>query len=432
MDILSVVRGKAEQAELYTVASEATLISFEANEMKSASVEETKGQALRVVVDGRLGFGAVSGPIEAQALIDSALASARYGDRVEIAFPGSAPAAEIATYDPALAQLPLDRFVEIGREIIATLHDVDSDAQINVDIERSVHRSTLCNTAGAATTQQSSVFSSSISIERVRDDDVLIVSDSVHGTSFDTSYRQSVERLAEKMERAKRQAHLHSGHMPVLFSPQGSMVLHLPITMGINGKNVQRGISPMSDKRGLRLFDEKITLWDDPTLDGRPGSSSYDDEGVPCRRKAVIEGGVCQTFLLDLKTAALMDEQSTGNGARGLFSTPSPSCSNLVMEAGATPLADLVGQIKHGLLVDNILGLGQGNPISGAFSNSVGLGFAIEDGEIVGRVKDVSLAGNIYDDLAQVDALSRERYWVYGHLHLPYILLADLNVVCQE
>jgi PmbA protein len=75
--------------------------------------------------------------------------------------------------------------------------------------------------------------------------------------------------------------------------------------------------------------------------------------------------------------------------------------------------------------------LGQGNVISGAFSNSVSLAFKIEKGEIVGRVKDVSLAGNVYDLLQDVAAVSKETEWVYYSFNLPYILLSDMNVVAK-
>jgi len=50
---------------------------------------------------------------------------------------------------------------------------------------------------------------------------------------------------------------------------------------------------------------------------------------------------------------------------------------------------------------------------------------------VVGRVKDVSIAGNIYEDLQQIEALSRESEWVYGGIQLPYILLPELNVVTR-
>jgi PmbA protein len=78
------------------------------------------------------------------------------------------------------------------------------------------------------------------------------------------------------------------------------------------------------------------------------------------------------------------------------------------------------------------LGLGQGNILSGAFSNTLGLAFKIEGGEIVGRVKDVSIAGNIYELLQDVAAVSREREWVYYRYCLPHILLPNMNVVAKE
>ena len=92
----------------------------------------------------------------------------------------------------------------------------------------------------------------------------------------------------------------------------------------------------------------------------------------------------------------------------------------------------MIAAMDEGLLVESPLGLGQGNVISGAFSNTLGLAFKIEKGEIVGRVKDVSIAGNIYDLLQEVAAVSQEAEWVYYGYNLPYILLTDMNVVAKE
>lgn len=431
MDLLSTLQERTEQAEVYTVEKESSTVSFEANEMKTAKTQETQGIALRGVIDGRLGFTAASGQAEQSELVANLLASARYGDEVPIVFPEKAPGPEVETYDPALAQVPMSRFVEIGREVVDALRSVDPDAKVDVDIERSVGRFSLNNNAGNELSRQLSHFSVQMSLERVRGDDVLMVYDSVHDISLTKDYRQALERLQEKVERAKRPATLASGRMPVLFSPVGAMVLALPIMLAVNGENVQRGVSPLSDRRGERIFDPRITLWDDPTLPGRPSSGGHDREGVPCHRKTLIADGVSEGFLYDLKTAALMDTESTGNGSRNLFAPPSPSPSNLILQAGSTPLADILGDVERGLLVNHVLGLGQGNPMSGAFSNTLGLAYVIEGGEIVGRVKDVSIAGNIYEDLREVAALSQESHWVYGQIRLPYILLPELNVVSQ-
>jgi len=124
-----------------------------------------------------------------------------------------------------------------------------------------------------------------------------------------------------------------------------------------------------------------------------------------------------------------MGAESTGNGMRSLYSLPAPAATNVVLEPGETPITSLIASIPHGLLVDGVLGLGQGNPMSGAFSNPVALAYAIEQGEIAGRVKDVTLAGNVYELLTNIAGLSQERQWVWGRYLLPYVLLPEVNVV---
>jgi PmbA protein len=187
----------------------------------------------------------------------------------------------------------------------------------------------------------------------------------------------------------------------------------------------------MAGKIGEQLFDGKLTVMDDGTLDGRPGSAPYDDEGIPRRCNTLIDHGVLKGFLYDLKTAAQAGAESTGNGTRELFSPPDISPSNLVVAAGGSSLDDMIADIDEGLLVEDLLGLGQGNIQSGAFSNPVALAFKIEKGEIVGRVKDVSIAGNIYELLKDVAAISKEQRWVMNSLYAPYMLLPEMNVVSK-
>jgi PmbA protein len=220
--------------------------------------------------------------------------------------------------------------------------------------------------------------------------------------------------------------------MPVLFSPAGTLTLALPLMEGVDGKNVFTGVSPLCGRVGEKLFDDKVTLVDDGTLDGRLASAPYDDEGVPHHRNALFDHGVLRGFLYDLKTAAQSGVESTGNGSRSLFQLPRPAPTNLILAGGETPVAQMIAGIDDGLLVEDVLGLGQGNIISGAFSNPVALAFRIQHGEIVGRVKDVSIAGNVYDLLKDVAAVSRETQWVYGSFCLPYILLPEMNVIAKE
>ena len=424
---------QAEQAEVFEIESEATKVGFEANQMKSFNVEETRGVAARVVVDGRIGFAASSDLDATDKVVANALESARHGDAIPtLHFPAPQPGPQVQVYDPELATLPTDRLIEMGKEIIATVLEADADAHVNVDLVRRVRETRVRNSAGTEIAVQKAPFSIGLVVERVRGDDVLIIFEEFSTAVKDEEYRACAQKIAEKLRLAKRASTLASARMPVLFSPSGTLALVLPTLEGLNGKNVYRGISPMAERVGETLFDAKLTLVDDPTLDGRPGSSSHDDEGVPCQRRALIENGTLRSFIYDLKTAAQAGVEPTGHGARGLFGPPGPSFSNLTLEAGETPLAEIIAGIEEGLLVEDVLGLGQGNITSGDFSNSLSLAFKIEGGEIVGRVKDVSIAGNVYQDLQQIEALSQETAWVQSGLRAPYILLPELNVVTKE
>ena len=424
---------QAEQAEVFEIESEATKIGFEANQMKSFNVEEICGVAARVVVGGKLGFAASSDLDATDKVVVNALESAQHGDAIPtLRFPAAQPGPQVQVYDPELAALPTDRLIEMGKEIIATILKADADAHVNVDLTRQVRKMRVRNSAGAEVAVQKAPFSVGMVVERVRGDDVVIIFEEFSTAAKDEGYRAFAARIAEKLRQAQRSATLTSARRPVLFSPAGALALVIPILEGLNGKNVYRGVSPMAEQVGETLFDQKLTLVDDPTLAGRPGSGSHDDEGVPRQRRALIEAGTLRGFIYDLKTAAQAGVEPTGHGARSLFAPPRPSFSNLILEAGQTPLAEIIAGIDEGLLVEDVLGLGQGNIISGDFSNNLSLAFKIEGGQIVGRVKDVSIAGNVYQDLQHVAALSRETEWVQSGLLAPYVLLSELNVITKE
>ena len=150
-----------------------------------------------------------------------------------------------------------------------------------------------------------------------------------------------------------------------------------------------------------------------------------------------IKSGVLQSFYYDLKSAGEANTHSTGHGQRQPENTrlgqPVAAPHNLVIEPGDTALNEMLRDIEEGLLVESVLGMGQTNVLAGAFGNSVGLAYKIQHGEIVGRVKDVSVAGNAYDLLKhQLTALSRERETVGGMLLAPYMRFDGVSVAARN
>jgi PmbA protein len=431
MDILKQLQTQAEQVEVVQIRNEATTAEFEANRFKTSKFEETSGVAVRIVRNGRLGFSASSDEKATDRLLAHVLESAAFGDEIPLVFPAPCAGPRVKTFDSAISDLPVSRLVDIGREIVDLILAVEPAAQVNVSLDRGVEHTTIQNQAGTEVSFQRSPLSIVAELSRIEGDDVLILFDLVGTTIWEEDYLAFARRLAEKLQLARKITAFRTAKMPVLFAPTGALAQILPLMEGVNGKNVFTGVSPLVGKTGEKLFDDKINFVDDGTLDGRFGSAPFDGEGTPHRRNVLVERGVLKGFLYDLRTAAQSGVESTGNGARGLFDPPEPAPTNLILAAGDTPLAEILAGIEEGLLVEDLLGLGQGNIISGAFSNPLALAFKIEHGEIVGRVKDVSIAGNIYELLRDVAAVSRETLWVYNSLCLPYILLPEMNVVAK-
>jgi PmbA protein len=419
---------RVDQAEVFALTSESVQVGFEANVLKSARVEERRGIALRAIVNGRLGFAASSDVTAEERLLENVLTSAQYGDPAPFTLPEPAPGPQVEVYDETVAGLDVADLVGLGQELMAIVHEVDAQVHVKLDIERSVRRAVVRNSQGTEVEQIRSPLSIGLMIERVRGDDVLVLYDYWSATSLEEPPEVFVQGIAHKLKLAERPAVAHSGRQPVLFSPMGATVLGLPLLQAVDGKNVYRGISPLDGHLGEQLFDPQLTLVDDGTLDRRPGSAAHDDEGVPTQRTLLIENGTVEHFLYDLKTAAQAGATSTGNGSRGLFSPPRPSPSNLIVAPGETSVDDIIAGIEEGILAESPLGLGQGNVISGLFSNTWGLAYRIEGGEVTGRVKDISIAGNIYQELSHIGAVSQESEWVYGGLRMPYILLESVNV----
>ena len=105
--------------------------------------------------------------------------------------------------------------------------------------------------------------------------------------------------------------------------------------------------------------------------------------------------------------------------------------TNLAVAEGGTPWDRMIAETEEGLLVHNVIGLGQGNPMSGEFSVNLNLAYRIEGGEVVGRVKNTMLAGNTYEALKNIAAIGDTAEWAGGSLLTPPVKIRSLSVVSR-
>ena len=83
-------------------------------------------------------------------------------------------------------------------------------------------------------------------------------------------------------------------------------------------------------------------------------------------------------------------------------------------------------------MVEAFIGAGQGNTLGGDFSGNILLGYKVEKGQIVGRVKDTMISGNIYDVLQKVIAIGNEAKWVGASIKTPALYLSDVSVITKS
>ncbi|MBX3469047.1 MAG: TldD/PmbA family protein [Planctomycetes bacterium] len=437
--LLERLRDRTDEAEVFGASSDALEVRFTAGQVKTALARESSGLAVRAKKGGRLGFaGSRDTSVEGlDRLVLHTEHSIDVGDATEVRFPGQAPAPvddeALGGHDEATAALGVADLVAYGRQVVDPLRARFPGVVFDVVIRRAAGRTELVNSAGARVAHRRTVFSVGVEANRTQDQDVLMDYTSVAAPArAAVDPAEVVAPLLQRLAWAERTVAFQPGRLPVLFTPPGSLVLWGPLLEALSGKTVMLGTSPLREKVGQRVLDPRVHLTDDGLLPGALGSAPFDDEGVPRRRTPLVEAGVLRGFVHDLETAQATGQAPTGNGERGgVMGRPGPGFSNIVAREGEAPWADLLKGVRRGLLVQSVIGMGQGNTLPGTFSNPIDVAYAIEDGQVTGRVKDVSIAGNVYDLLgpAHLGGLSREVESVYGAYRLPWLLVNDVNVV---
>jgi len=183
--------------------------------------------------------------------------------------------------------------------------------------------------------------------------------------------------------------------VPVVFDNRAERSLVGHLSGAINGSSIARGTSFLKDKMGEDIFAPNVTIVDDPHRMRGLRSAAFDDEGLPTQKRNIIDQGKLTTWFLDLRSARQLGLQSTGHAGRGVSSPPSPSASNLYLEAGSLSVAELIKDIKAGFFVTDLIGMGV-NGVTGDYSRGAS-GFWIENGELTHAVSEVTVASNLID-----------------------------------
>lgn len=434
--IIDKVKDKVSQAEAFYYKGLSRSVSYKGWKLHTSSVKEESGFALRVVKDGRIGFSATSDPKAIDSLAENAVATALFGDKVDITFPAPSEFPDVDTFDPAVEEAGQELLVQAGDAFVEAASKHRDTCDMEFEGSLSVSEWAIANTSGLMADTKNSSFSIGGEVARIKEGDVFFLHDSHASCHIPNNIEKLIADMTapfdQKLKWADNVIGIPSGHLPVIFAPRGIYALLVPLGAGINGRNIYTKASPIVNKLDEQIFDTKLTIISDGIIDDRPGSSPFDDEGIARRKLPIIENGILKNFVFDLVSAAKSGMEANGSASRSLFSTPYPDTGTILIRDGNTPYKKMLEDIKEGLLIEGLLGVGQANVLSGAFSNPAATVFKIENGKIVGRVKDAAISGNIYEHLKEIAAISDKGKWIYGGaMYAPYIRLDNLTVTAK-
>lgn len=224
-------------------------------------------------------------------------------------------------------------------------------------------------------------------------------SSTIYNSDLKTAEEIAKESAEKTLKRLGAQK-VKSCKVPVVYNRETARQLLSKIIEAVNGATVARGISFLKDKLGQKIFSENIIINDRYAIDRGLKSRPFDAEGLECRDNNVVSNGVLNSFILNTKYANKLKMRNTANagGWEGIVA------NNICIENGKKSFDELIGGIKSGLYVTEVLGNGL-NITNGNYSQGA-VGFWIENGEITYPVNEITVAGNFTEMFSHCDVAS--------------------------
>jgi PmbA protein len=228
--------------------------------------------------------------------------------------------------------------------------------------------------------------------------------------------RQAAQRTVARLQPRS----MATAQMPVLYAPEVARSLIGHLLGAVSGGALYRRASFLLDSAGTRLFPDWFGIEELPLLRRGLRSSAFDGDGVATRNAPLVSDGILQRYVLGSYSARKLGLPTTAN-AGGVH--------NLKVTANAGDLTAIARQMGDGLLVTELMGQGV-NGVTGDYSRGAG-GFRVENGEITYPVDGITIAGNLKDMFAGIEAVGTD-IDRRSHVHVGSILVGRMTVAGND
>lgn len=336
-------------------------------------------------------------------------------------------------HDDALEQMGIEDTARLAAALLGRIHDTDERVRVDSgSVAATTSASALASTTGISVCERDTISHGYFF-------GMAVDGDEVASFDYDGDSVRCADELAAKLEAAadrfcrKCTGGLGAGNGTsyrgsILLAPEAVVEFLLPNLVGaMCADAVRKGRSRLANKLGARIADSCFTLTDDGTRAGGVASSAFDREGLPVRRLRLIEGGVLASFLGNHYEAVAADDPSlsTGHASGSVTSLPGVGPTFLEVDAGNMAERELLASTDRAVLVNRFSG--STDPVTGDFSGVVKNGFSVHRGELA-PIKEVLIAGNLYELLNAISGMSRERRLLDGARLVPMMRIEGISV----
>ena len=422
--------------EVYYVDRESLSISVYKEEVEKYNLNNSAGLSFRGKFGDRIGYSYTE--ILDEDAIEMLVKKAKENvlaienNDIQFIYEGDKEYKEISTYHEELEDIPADKLINIAismeKEAKKYCNKVESFSGCSVSYSSGKYG--IINSKGLNLSNKSNLLTAYVvpivkDLDKMYDGCGYVVAKSLNDVKPDKIAKMGVDEALSKIGGTS----IASGNYKVIINNE-AMVSLLSTFAGIfSGDAVQKGLSLLKDKEGEIIATDIVNLVDDPHLEDGLASVSFDDEGVATLKTYLIKNGKLNSLLHNLKTANKVGVKSTGNGFKASYASPiSVSPTNFYIEPGINSLEEMTKKINKGLIITDFAGLHSGaNSITGDFSLAA-KGFYIEDGIKTHPVEQITVAGNFFTLLNNIEEIGSDLKFPMSSVGSPSIVIKELSI----
>lgn len=423
--------------EIYYAEAESAEVETLLKEADKFTTTKSAGICFRCITDGKMGYASTEcmEKEEAYRIVAAAKENAALLEVEEEVFIHDGkeeyPVLEKAERPPAGAKELIKAAVSIQEELFAKGEAVSAGSQssagtvagkIGIYNSKGVdlydgYRFDIAVSVAILQKESEMYYGFDYALGELKDIETKILSENAYQESAGTIGAKPVKTGRYSVVLKNRQMRALLSHFSTIFSAD----------------EAQKGLSLLNGKEGSRIASDTVTIIDDPMFEGGMIRRSFDDEGVAAKKKTVVENGVLNTLLYDLRTAAKAGKTSTGNGTKADYDAPVEVMpTQMYFKPGDCTFGELLNFAGTGLVITQLNGMHAGaDTTSGDFSLNAS-GYYFENGQRCYPVNQITVAGNFYDVLKSIKKAADDMEMGIPHgsttIGAPSVLIADMSV----